>query len=125
LYKILIITTQRWHEGVVGGCQYDCCCRKKIDYIDDSEVFFIFLAIGDRKPRVRDAFRSDLSASLDFFPFFPPKRPPNIPFFFFLVSILSEAWTDADGLDLIEADAAVDKGGSSTSWPVLDTSIPR
>lgn len=92
--------------------------------MDDSEVFFIFRAIGDRKPRVLDAVRSDLSASLDFLPFFPPKRPPKIPFFFFLVSLFSEArWAARVCLDLTEGDVADAAGGSATSWPVLVASI--
>lgn len=91
--------------------------------MDDSEVFFIFRAIGDRKPRVLDAVRSDLSPSLDFLPFFPPKRPPKIPFFFFLVSLFSEAWATRVDLDFTEGDAVDEAGGSSTSWPVLVASI--
>lgn len=58
--------------------------------MEDSEEFLCFRVIGDRKPLVLDAVRSDLSESFDFLPFFPPKRPPKIPFFFFLVSLFSE-----------------------------------
>jgi hypothetical protein len=79
--------------------------------IDDSDVFFILRAIGDRNPRVRDAVRSDLSLpSLDFFPFFPPNSPPNIPFFFFFDS---PDWATGDGDGNGLGDVVT--GGSSTS----------
>jgi hypothetical protein len=83
--------------------------------MDDSEEFFVFRVMGDRRPRVLDAVRSDFSASLDFLPFFPPKRPPKIPFFFFLVSLFSEGCAAIVGRDFTEAEAVDAAGGSSTS----------
>jgi hypothetical protein len=83
--------------------------------MDDSDEFFIFLAIGDRSPRLLEDVLSDLSASFDFFPFLPPNRPPKMPFFFFLASPLSDASVSAD-FDFCEEGVV---GGSSTSCPVL------
>ena len=97
---------------------YTSTFQKAHHQIDDSDVFFILRAIGDRNPRVRDAVRSDLSLlSLDFFPFFPPNNPPNIPFFFFFDSDLLSAVTgDANGLGFNEDGRGdVVTGGSSTS----------
>jgi hypothetical protein len=45
-----------------------------------------------------------------------------MPFFFFLVSVFSEAVAVRDGLDFTDADAVEGTGGSSTSCPVLDPS---
>ena len=79
--------------------------------------------MGDLRPRVLDAVRSDFSTlSLDFFPFLPPNRPPKIPFFFFLVSDFSGGGAVTDGLDFTEGEAAEEAGGSSTSCPVFDPS---
>lgn len=48
------------------------------------DIFFIFLDIGDRKPRgLEPGLSLCWDASFAFFPFFPPNRPLNIPFFFF------------------------------------------
>jgi hypothetical protein len=57
-----------------------------------------FRDIGERRPRGLEPVLSllFLSASLFFLPFLPPKRPPKIPFFFFLVSALCG---DGGGLD--------------------------
>mmetsp|Transcript_23360 Transcript_23360/g.43394 ORF Transcript_23360/g.43394 Transcript_23360/m.43394 type:complete len:114 (-) Transcript_23360:309-650(-) len=105
---------------MTGVCR---CDDDNINYdqIDDSEEFFILRAMGDLRPRVLDAVLSDFSVSFAFFPFFPPKRPPKIPFFFFLVSPLSTAGAETGfGFkDVERADVDGVVGGSSTSCPVF------
>ena len=71
-------------------------------------------------PLLLDAVLSDLSVSFDFFPFLPPKRPPNIPFFFFFVSPLSGAADVRIDFDFREDGVGA---GSSTSWPILTSTF--
>lgn len=83
--------------------------------MDVSDGCFVFLAIGDLRPRLLDAVLSDFSISFNFFPFLLPNKPPKIPFFFFFVSTFSGgAGTDVrtDFLDFVEEGVGA---GSSTS----------